>query len=274
MLVSADIAPGSRSEAMSLIAKKIRVELGGKTIINNVDFRADEGQLIGILGPSGCGKSTLLRALSGFRPATAGTVRLEGEDLYANFNDLKMQIGYVPQDDVVPLSLKVERVLLYSAELRLAGEPPDIRKGRVSGVIQKLGLAKSRNQRVSKLSGGQRKRVSVGIELLTRPSILFADEPTSGLDPALERSLTQVLSGLTKDGSIVIVTTHIMSSLDLLDRVCVLSAGRLVFFGEVSELKPFFEVEDYIDIYTKLQSRSAEAWQNAFQQSGLAAKYL
>lgn len=259
---------------MSLIARKIRVELGGKTIINNVDFRADKGQLIGILGPSGCGKSTLLRALSGFRPATAGTVRLDGEDLYERFETLKMTIGYVPQDDVVPLSLKVERVLLYAAELRLTGEPVEVRQGRVTGVIQKLGLAGSRNQRVSNLSGGQRKRVSVGVELLTRPKILFADEPTSGLDPALERSLTQALSDLTKDGSTVIVTTHIMSSLDLLDRVCVLSAGRLVFFGEVSELKPFFEVDDFIDIYLKLQSRPAEAWQKHYQECGLAARHL
>src|SRR5690554_3358801 len=208
---------------MSLIAKKLRVELGGKTIISNVDFRADTGQLIGILGPSGCGKSTLLRALSGFRPATAGTVRLGGEDLYEHFERLKMSVGFVPQDDVVPMSLKVERVLLYAAELRLRNEPVDVRKGRVTGVMQKLGLAASRNQRVSSLSGGQRKRVSVAVELLTRPSILFADEPTSGLDPAFERTLTVALSELTKDGSTVIVTTHIMSSLDLLDRVCVLS---------------------------------------------------
>jgi ABC transport system ATP-binding/permease protein len=259
---------------MSLIARKLRVELSGKTIVNNVDFRADEGQLIGILGPSGCGKSTLLRALSGFRPATAGTVRLAGQDLYARFDDLKTSIGYVPQDDVVPLSLKVERVLLYAAELRLTDLPIEVRQGRVTGVIQKLGLAGSRNQRVSNLSGGQRKRVSVGVELLTRPSILFADEPTSGLDPALERSLTQTLSELTRDGSIVIVTTHIMSSLDLLDRVCVLSAGRLVFFGEVKDIKPFFEVDDFIEIYSKLDAAQAESWQQRYVQSGLAARYL
>src|SRR5690625_2891929 len=104
---------------MTLQARKLRVSFGSKTIVHNVDFRARAGQLIGILGPSGCGKSTLLRALSGFRPANEGRVSFGGRDLCENFEELKDQIGFVPQDDVVPLSLKVERALGYAAELRL-----------------------------------------------------------------------------------------------------------------------------------------------------------
>ncbi len=260
---------------MSLVGRKIRVELGGKTILHNIDFRANAGQLIGILGPSGCGKSTLLGALSGFRPAGAGNVSYQGQDLYANFENLKRNIGFVPQDDIVPLALRVERVLEYTAELRLFDIAPEVRRARVERVITKLGLAKSRAQRVSSLSGGQRKRVSVGVELLSEPTILFADEPTSGLDPALERSLTESFAKLTQDdASIVIVTTHIMTSLDLLDRVCVLYEGRLVYFGPVNELKAYFTVDDYVHIYARLQAKPAEQWRSEFIKSTLYATYL
>ena len=259
---------------MGLRARKLRVVLGGNTIIHNVDFQAAPGQFIGILGPSGCGKSTLLRALSGFRPATEGTVIYDGKDLYENFEELKHSIGFVPQDDVVPMALKVERVLGYSAELRLREFSVEERAGRVNGVLRTLGMTESRRRRVSKLSGGQRKRVSVGMELISRPELIFADEPTSGLDPALERSLTETFKELTTGGRIVVVTTHIMSSLDLLDMVCVLGEGRLCYFGPVKELKKFFGVEDYVQIYARLQEKSAAAWHEAYKKSTLGAEYL
>lgn len=259
---------------MSLVGRKIRVQLGGKTILHNVDFRANPGELIGILGPSGSGKSTLLRALSGFRPAREGQLTFRGRDLYDEFESLKHEIGFVPQDDIVPLALKVERVLAYAAELRLEHISPEERQQRVERILYKLQLTKSKNLRVSKLSGGQRKRVSVGVELLSNPKLLFADEPTSGLDPALERSLTEALHKLTQDGSIVIVTTHIMTSLDLLHKICVLHEGRLVFFGAPSDLKPFFEVEDFIEIYSKLQQHPASEWRDRYQRSPLSARYL
>lgn len=259
---------------MALRARKLRVTLGGNTIIHNVDFMAREGQMIGILGPSGCGKSTLLRALAGFRPAQQGSVVFDGKDLYENFDELKHIIGYVPQDDVVPKSLRVERVLGYTAELRLRDFSVDEREGRVNGVIRTLGLSESRRQRVSKLSGGQRKRVSVGMELISRPRLIFADEPTSGLDPALERSLTKTFKDLTGDGRIVVVTTHIMSSLDLLDMVCVLGAGRLCFFGPSQELKAFFGVQDFVEIYSRLQDKSAKQWEEKYRRSSLGTEFL
>lgn len=259
---------------MVLKARKLRVVLGGNTIIKQVDFAARQGQLVGILGPSGSGKSTLLRALSGFRPADDGHVIFQSRDLYEEFDDLKRSIGYVPQDDVVPRALKVERALGYTAELRLPELSKDEKQRRINGVIQTLGLAQSRKQRISKLSGGQRKRVSVAMELISRPKLLFADEPTSGLDPALERSLTENLRQLANQGRAVVVTTHIMSSLDLLDVVCVLEEGQLCYFGPVDELKSFFEVEDYVDIYANLQKRSVSDWKRKFQRSGLHQQYL
>jgi len=257
-----------------LKARKLIVELGGNTIISSVDFQAQEGELIGILGPSGSGKSTLLMALNGFRPAKTGSVLIDGQDLYENFHQLKGDIGYVPQDDIVPSALKVERILQYAAELRLPDEPPDVRIGRVKGVIHSLGLSDRKDLRVSSLSGGQRKRVSVGVELLSRPRYLFADEPTSGLDPALERSLTETFKKMTDDGSTIIVTTHIMSSLSIYDRLAVIVGGRLAFFGPPDELKPYFDVSDYADIYTKLTANEPTEWHRRYQKSPIRSRYL
>lgn len=258
---------------MSLLAKKIGVELGGKKILQSVDFRADEGQLIGVLGPSGSGKSTLLLALSGFRPANQGKVILDGKDLYESFEDVKTDIAFVPQDDIVPTALKVERVLAYAAELRIPQESVEERGRRVDKIIHSLGLAKSRGNRVSTLSGGQRKRVNVGVELLSNPRLFFADEPTSGLDPALERSLTEMFRKMADDGAIVVVTTHIMTSLDLYDRLAVIVAGRLAFLGPPDEAKPYFEVDDFTEIYARLDTKRATQWHQKFQGSPQKARY-
>lgn len=259
---------------MLLKAHNIKVRLGGSTIIKGVDFAVDEGQLVGILGPSGSGKTTLMMAISGLRPADEGRVIFEGNDLYDEFDELKRSIGYVPQDDVVPRSLKVERALGYTAELRLRDMAPEQREGRVTGVIRTLGLAGSRDQRVSSLSGGQRKRVSVAMELISRPKLIFADEPTSGLDPALERGLTETFEQLTDGGRSVVLTTHIMSSLELLDTVCVLDEGEMCYFGPVDRLKDFFEVDDYVEVYTKLQSKSVDYWDKKYRRSRLGREYL
>lgn len=235
-----------------LNARKLTVERGGKTILSGVDFQASDGEMIGILGPSGSGKSTLLMALNGFRPATAGRVTLDGKDFYENFETFKSDIGFVPQDDIVPAALRVERTLGYAAELRLPDLEPEARIARVNMVMRILGLTESKDTRVSSLSGGQRKRVSVGVELLSKPRMLFADEPTSGLDPALERSLTENFRKLADDGHMVIVTTHIMSSLSLYDKLCVVNKGKLAFFGPPDQIKTHFKVDDFIEIYNVL----------------------
>lgn len=259
-----------RGEDVTTIkARKVIVEFSGTRILHGIDFKAEPGQLIGVLGPSGSGKSTLLYALSGFRPATDGVVQYGGRKVPDDFEELKRDIGFVPQDDIVPTQLKVERVLSYAADLRLEEMDAELRQGRVNGVLRTLGLTERRGLKVSKLSGGQRKRVSVGVELLTRPGVLFADEPTSGLDPALERSLMETFKELAGEDRVVIVTTHIMSSLEMFDRVCVLNAGRLAFFGPPDQLKPYFGVDDYTQLYTALQTGSPEEWSRKFNQSSL-----
>jgi len=259
----------------SLIAKKIDVERSGTRILHGIDFRANPGEFIGVLGPSGSGKSTLLFALSGFRPPTQGMIKYGAKGIPEDFEELKHHIGLVPQDDIVPTQLKVERVLQYAADLRLVDMDPEQRSHRINGVIRTLGLSERRKLRVSKLSGGQRKRVSVGVELLTRPQYLFADEPTSGLDPALEAALMETFKKLTEDkGRVVIVTTHIMSSLELFDKVCVLCAGRLVYFGPPAQLKAYFEVDDFTKIYTQLDKLEPQKWAAKFKSSPLSTQNL
>lgn len=268
-----DASP-KRAPAFALKGRGLTVRRRGTTILHGVDMVAQSGELIGILGPSGSGKSTLLTTLSAFRPPTEGTLTFRGRDLVKDFEDLKRAIGFVPQDDVVPAQLKVERVLKYAAELRLPHFSEEAREGRVNGILHALELTERRKLRVSKLSGGQRKRVSIGVELICRPDVLFADEPTSGLDPALESSMMELLRRMADEGRVVLVTTHIMASLALLDRVCLLHQGRVAFFGPPAELKPWFEVDDFTEIYQRLSSKSSEEWHNRFAASDLHRTYL
>ncbi len=257
--------------ARLLSARGLTVQRGGQSIFSDLNVTVPEGALIAILGPSGCGKSTLLNALSGFRPADKGSVTIGGADIYEDFDGVKGDLGFVPQDDIVPRALRVRRVLHYAALLRLPHFTEDAREGRVNGVLQALGLNEHANKRVSKLSGGQRKRVSIATELLAKPKILFADEPGSGLDPALERELSQELRKLTRGGRSIVVTTHILSSLDLYDIVVVLAGGGMSFFGPPNQLKTHFAVDDTSQIYTHLGKESAKKWNRRFHDTPMAA---
>ena len=199
----------------------------GRVLLDNVSFGLDRNTFLAVVGPSGAGKSTLLNALTGFRPAPRGTVLYDGRDLYAEYEELQSRIGLVPQDDVLHPQLTVGRALEFAAELRFADDvTADERSARVDEVLEELGLTARRDLAIEQLSGGQRKRVSVALELLAKPSLLFLDEPTSGLDPGYERSLMELLRGLADGGRTVVVVTHSVQSLDLCDRVLVPRAGR------------------------------------------------
>jgi ABC transport system ATP-binding/permease protein len=206
---------------------------GGSTLLENVSFSIPSRSVLAIVGPSGAGKSTLLRALNGFAAPAEGTVRFAGRDLYSSYDELRARIGYVPQDDLVHPQLTVRQELEYAAALRL---PPDLgkagRAARVNEVIDELGLTERADLRIENLSGGQRKRASTAIELLTQPALLFLDEPTSGLDPGNEHQVMSVLRGLADGGRIVVVVTHATQSLSLVDRVLFLNrGGRVAYFG-------------------------------------------
>ncbi len=216
----------------------------GKTLLEGVGFSLEENSLLAVVGPSGAGKSTLLRALTGFRPADSGTVEYADRDLYADYDELRQRIGLVPQDDILHPQLTVRRALAYAARLRF---PSDVsvpeREARIDQVIGELGLGGQAEQRIDSLSGGQRKRTSVALELLTRPSLLFLDEPTSGLDPGLDKSVMHTLRGLADDGRTVVVVTHNVANLDVCDRLLLLApGGTLAYFGPPREALQYFGV--------------------------------
>ena len=181
----------------------------GAVILDGIDLAVGDRGFLAVVGPSGTGKSTLLNALTGVRPADSGTVQYEGRDLYAEYDDLRSRLGVVPQDDVVHPLLTVRQALRYAAELRFPREVSRAeREARVEEVIEELHLTFRADVQVKVLSGGQRKRVSVALELLTKPPLLFLDEPTSGLDPGLERDLMELFRRLADEGRTVIVVTH------------------------------------------------------------------
>lgn len=213
-----------------------------KTILDDISLSLRSGEFVGILGPSGAGKTSFLRALNGYSPPSSGHVLINGASLYQAYKMFRDIIGYVPQDDILYTELTVSKSLEYLARLRL---PPDTsaeqRTNIIDTTLEALGLSQVRDQRIQQLSGGQRKRVSIAAELITRPSILFLDEPTAGLDPCVEEKLMHYFKGMARNGTTVLITTHILYNLDLLDRIIVLSRGKLVFMGKPGEAMAFFK---------------------------------
>jgi len=261
--------------AIRLDAQGLSKSVDGTKILSDVSLSIHPGEFIGLLGPSGAGKSTLLTALNGFRPAGRGRVLLNGTNLYEKFDRFRSLLGYVPQDDIVHTSLSVSKALYYSALLRLPpAEREDAIKQKVMEIIRILGLEAQAKTKVKKLSGGQRKRVSLGIELLTSPPLLFLDEPTSGLDPGLEERMMQLFHKLSREGRTVILTTHIMESLSLLDLVAILNKGWLVFYGPPELALSTFNVAEFSDIYNKLEKFDPAALAHQYRTSPIYKKYV
>lgn len=218
--------------------------------LDAVTFSLPKKSFLAVLGTSGAGKSTLLKAITGMNPATSGSVLFGGRDLYGNFRVLRHQIGYVPQEDILHDQLTVDATLDYGARLRFPDATANERSTRIAEVLADLGLTEHAAKRVNKLSGGQRKRLSVGLELLHQPSLLILDEPTSGLDPGNERKLMQVLDRLAEGGRTVIVVTHSTESLDLCDQVLFLAKGGVtVYFGPPKQLARHFGTADFPEAF-------------------------
>ncbi|MGW8883761.1 FHA domain-containing protein [Streptomyces sp. NPDC055749] len=254
----------------------VTVDRGRKTLLDEVAFPVGEKCLLAVVGPSGAGKSTLLNALTGQRPADRGRVLYDGRDLYRDFAELRQRIGLVPQDDILHAQLTVRRALGYAAELRF---PQDTaaseRQARVAEVIRELGLEQRADQSIHSLSGGQRKRVSVALELLTKPSLLFLDEPTSGLDPGMDRSVMHMLRGLADDGRTVIVVTHSVLSLDVCDRLLVLApGGRIAYYGPPDEALAFFGFEEWPEAFEAFENDRDRDWAGQYQESAFHRRYI
>ncbi|MFD8724564.1 FHA domain-containing protein [Streptomyces sp. NPDC059629] len=247
-----------------------------RILLDHVAFPVGEKCLLAVVGPSGAGKSTLLGALTGQRPAEHGTVLYDGRDLYRDYAELRQRIGLVPQDDILHVQLTVRSALTYAAELRFPEDTAKAeRRERVEEVIRELGLEQRAEQRVHSLSGGQRKRVSVALELLTKPSLLFLDEPTSGLDPGMDRSVMNMLRGLADDGRTVIVVTHSVLSLDVCDRLLVLApGGRTAYFGPPGEALAFFGFDEWPEAFEAFERDTDRDWAGEYRASSYHRKYI
>jgi ABC-type multidrug transport system ATPase subunit len=260
---------------VTLSAEGITVEIDGRRIVQDVSFALAQGSLLGIVGPSGCGKSTMVRALTGLRPANAGQVGYDGRDLYQDYAELRYRIGMVPQDDVLHRQLTVRRALRFAASLRFADDVSRReRSAKVAEVLGTLGLQGVARQRIDRLSGGQRKRTNVALELLTEPSMLCLDEPTSGLDPALDRDVMRELRELADRGRTILCITHSVLHLGVCDRVMVMCPGGTVgYFGPPGELLGFFEAENYADVFAQV-TRQPEYWTRRYRESEMYRRYV
>ncbi len=245
-------------------------------ILNDVTLAIEPGQFVALVGGSGAGKSTLMKTLLGLDPTTSGRVLINGNDLRSNFNLYRTQIGYVPQDDIIHGDLTVLEALTYAAKLRL---PPDTNIPEVVGkTLTEIEMNGRENLLINKLSGGQRKRVSIGVELLADPKLFFLDEPTSGLDPGLDKKMMQLLKKLSEQGRTIVLVTHATANVDLCDRVTFMArGGRLCFFGPPQEAKQFFEItsNDFADIYNLLEDeQQIDYWASRYSRSTYCDKYV
>ena len=227
---------------------------GGKSLLREINVRSAPGTLTAVIGPSGAGKSTFSKMIAGLTEPTTGQVVFDSFDVHKNFDLVRSRIGLVPQDDVLHTSLKLEKALMYAAKLRLnTGNDDAARKAQVDKVITQLELNNHRDTRIDRLSGGQRKRASVALELLTEPSLLILDEPTSGLDPALDRQVMHTLRGLATGGRAVLVVTHSVAFLDVCDNVLILAPGGMpAYYGPSDGIEAFFGTGDWADIFAGL----------------------
>ncbi|MBQ0830260.1 FHA domain-containing protein [Streptomyces tagetis] len=255
---------------VSFSARHLTVTVdGGKQILRDVSFGAPEKSLIGVIGPSGSGKSTLLKALTGYRPADRGEVLYDNRDLYKQFAELRQRIGLVPQEDILHKELTVKKALKYAAKLRFPADTTAAeRDARIDEVLRELKLDVHKDKKVTSLSGGQRKRVSVALELLTKPSLIFLDEPTSGLDPGMDRDVMKLLRELADDGRTVLVVTHSVAELALCNKLLVMAPGGAVaYFGPPEEALNFFGYETWADVFSAFESYRDYDWAGRWKGS-------
>ena len=255
---------GARVDAVNVTQR-----IGTKQILQELSLSIEPGELVAVAGGSGAGKSTLLEILAGLQPPSAGEVRHDGVVCGARVG-AESRIGYVPQDDILHLEMPLRRTLRYAARLRMPGGTSTAEANRVvEETMKDLDLADRAEVPVRSLSGGQRKRASIAVELLTRPHVFFLDEPTSGLDPSTAADVMGLLRRLTQRGVTVVLTTHEPAGINQCDRVVFLARdGYLAFSGSPTEARRYFGVSDLSEVYNRLAGEdSPQIWAERFAHS-------
>ncbi len=270
---------GIRVEARGL-SKHVRDRANGQSryLLENINLVIDPGEFVAIFGTSGSGKSTLLDALNGRRPATSGQVLYNGADFYSAFGMFRAAIGYVPQQDIVHRKIYVRDALRYTARLRLPSDTSDEEIDlHVTRVLKQVGLSDKALMPIdtpSPLSGGQLKRVSLAVELIANPNILFLDEVTSGLDAGTDKKMMQLFAELGAEEKTIICITHTLENIDVCDLMLLLHHGKMLYFGPPKGVCPHFGVSRLSDVYELIEARPADYWSQKFLESSYYADYI
>jgi len=267
---------------VKIFAKNLTFRVDEKTIVDNISLVINPQEFVGLIGPSGAGKTSLMLMMNGVVKPTEGDVYINGQSLFANLNSFKGQIGYVPQDDIIHRELTVRESLQYTALLRLKNYTNTDISYQVDKVIKSLDLVEAENTFIGSaekkgISGGQRKRVNLGQELLTEPSILFLDEPTSGLDPKTDMEVMKLLKGIADKGKIVVLTTHNITTenFNILTHLVVLTkGGKLAYFGPATEATRYFNVNQPYEIFDEINKREPDYWKKKYLESNYYNKYI
>lgn len=250
------------SEELAICAKGItkvyqKRNQDEKIALTKMDISVPSKSLLAIMGPSGGGKSTLMKVLNGVSPATEGEVYLFGQELTSNYEFIKTKIGYVPQDDIVHPQLTVRDSLYFTAKLRLNNITDFEIEKKIDEILEELDIKDTKNQLTSDISGGQRKRVCIALELLSDPLILFLDEPTSPLDPQTVEGILNILKKLSQKGTTIVMVTHKPSDLEYMDEVIFLAKGGFpAYFGNTKKYKNYFGVETAVSVFSLLSDTS------------------
>lgn len=240
----------------------LEVDAGEESLflLNDVNFCIPRGHFMAIVGPSGCGKTTLLKAIAGIKTTTAGSFFWEGRDLSEDGDFEPHEIGYVPQFSIAFEELTVDESIESSARLRVNADEDEL-NDIIDNVLAETGLTDIADRQVKLLSGGQKRRLALAMELVSSPRILLCDEVTSGLDPRSEREIVQLLHDLSmKDGRIVISVTHSLAQMELYDSIMVMVRGNLAFHGSPSVMVHYFSVNDFEEVYPRLALRDPIEW--------------
>jgi ABC-type multidrug transport system ATPase subunit/pSer/pThr/pTyr-binding forkhead associated (FHA) protein/ABC-type multidrug transport system permease subunit len=261
------------NEKIAIRATKIsKVFPGGKVGLHELSMEVPANSMLAVMGPSGCGKSTLLKSLNGVSPPSFGSVHISGLELSEHFDYLKTQIGYVPQDDIVHRELTVEQSLRYSAKLRMENFTNEQINEKIDQVLETLKINHIRHQMVANISGGQRKRVSIAVEVLNQPMILFLDEPTSPLDPQTIEDFLSSLRRLCEQGTTIVIVTHKPEDLNYVDNVIFMAeGGYMAYSGSSKNYLSYFQVADVTKVYSNLAGERAQVWINKIKNQNTAS---
>lgn len=244
----------------------LEVESGGETLhlLNQVNFCVPPGHFVAIVGPSGCGKTTLLKAIAGIKDITDGAFFWRGRDLAEDGDFEPGEVGYVPQFSIAYDELTVDECVENAARLRTTSSGEEL-DALIEGILNETGLEEIAEREVRLLSGGQKRRLALAMELVSHPHVLLCDEVTSGLDPQSEKEIVELLHRLSRrEGRIVISVTHDLSQAELYDSIMVMNGGYLAYHGPAEVMPHYFSVARVEDVYTRLPKREPEKWHNSW----------